>query len=79
MPTATILAYSVPDGAEVFIDGASASSRYGSARTPVLIPEVSAGRHNVTFRLRGYNEETLSVDIPQGGYSTVTAILHRVA
>ena len=77
MPTGIILAYSVPEGAEVFIDGVSASNRYGIARTPSLIPEISAGAHNVTFRLHGYNEETLSIDIPQGGYSTVTAILHR--
>ena len=78
MPTGTILAYSVPDGAEVFVDGNSIPSKFGGiARTPTIIPDVSADRHNITFRLSGYKEETIPVDITQGGYSTVTAILSR--
>lgn len=74
MPTGTILAYSIPDGADVFLDNISTFSRFGTARTPALIPEVSAGTHNVTFKLPGYIEKTMSTNIQQGGYSTVTAI-----
>ena len=78
MPTGTILAYSVPDGADVFVDGIRVPSKFGGiARTPAVIPEVSADKHNITFRLDGYDEETISVDVSQGGYSTVTAILNR--
>lgn len=75
MPTGMILAYSVPDGAQVFIDGSVASSIFGIARTPAIIREVSAGTRNVTFRLPGYKEITVSTEVPQGGASTVTAIL----
>ncbi len=79
MPTGIILAYSVPDGADVFINGVNIPSRFGSARTPSIIPEVPAGKNDVTFRLYGYREETKSVYVQQGGYSTVTAILHRIS
>jgi hypothetical protein len=75
MPTGIILAYSIPDGAEVLIDNIPAFTRFGTARTPALIPEVSASTHNVTFRLYGYIEKTMSIQIQQGGYSSVTAIL----
>jgi hypothetical protein len=78
MPTGTVLAYSIPDGADVLIDGAPVSTRFGAARTPALIPEVSAGTHNVTFRLHGYAEKTMVVQLQQGGYSTITAILNTV-
>jgi len=75
MPTGTILAYSIPDGAQVLIDGSVAPTMFGFARTPAMIHEISAGVHNITFRLPGYSEETLSASVPQGGYTTVTAIL----
>lgn len=75
MPTGTILAYSIPDGAEVFVDGSSLPTRFGIARTPAMIPEVFAGTHNITFRLTGYIDEIKSVSVPQGGYTTVYAIL----
>jgi hypothetical protein len=75
MPTGTVLAYSVPDGAEILIDNAPVSSRFGAARTPAIIPEVAGGTHNITFRLNGYAEKTMTVEIQQGGYATITAIL----
>lgn len=75
MPTGGILAYSIPDGAQVLIDGSIAPSMFGFARTPTVINEVAAGIRNVTFRLPGYAEITISTVVPQGGYSTVTAIL----
>lgn len=75
MPTGTILAYSIPDGAQVLVDGSIAPTRFGFARTPAIIDQVSAGTHNVTFRLPGYVDVTMSTDVPQGGFTTVTAIL----
>ena len=75
MPTGMILAYSVPNGAQVLIDGSVASSMFGFARTPAIIHEVAAGTRYVTFRLPGYQEIIIPVEIPQGGASTVTAIL----
>ena len=78
MPTGIILAYSIPDGADVYIDGISLPTRFGSARTPAMIPGISAGTHDVTFRLSGYIGETKTVSIEQGGYATVYAILRPV-
>lgn len=75
MPTGIILAYSIPDGAQILIDGSVAPTMFGFARTPALISQVSAGTRNVTFRLPGYNEVTIQTEVPQGGSSTVTAIL----
>lgn len=79
MPTGTILAYSIPDGAQVLVDGSIAPTRFGFARTPALIDRVSAGTHNVTFRLPGYIDMTTSAEVPQGGFTTVTAILRHTA
>ena len=75
MPTGIILAYSIPDGAQVLIDGSMAPSMFGFARTPALIREVAAGTRNITFRLPGYSEVTIPTEVPQGGSSTVTGIL----
>lgn len=77
MPTGTILAYSIPDGAEVFIDGFMFPTRFGFSRTPAIIPEVSAGTHNITFKLAGYIDENKSVNVAQGGWITVYAIMHQ--
>lgn len=78
MPTGTILAYSIPDGAEVFVDRIAMSTRFGTARTPTMIPEIPAGTHTVTFILPGYIEEVKYVNVAQGGYATVYGILRPV-
>ena len=78
MPTGIIMAYSIPDGAQVFIDGIIQFSRFGTARTPTLIPEVPAGTRNVTFTLHGYIDDTKTINVPQGGYATVYGILHTM-
>lgn len=75
MPTGIVLAYSIPDGANVLLDNNVVFSRFGIARTPAIIPEVSAGTHSITFKLSGYVENTMSVQVLQGGYTTVTGIL----
>ena len=75
MPTGTILAYSIPDGAQVFVDRIAMPTSFGFARTPTIIPEISAGTHDVTFILPGYIKQTKSVTVAQGGYATVYAIL----
>jgi hypothetical protein len=77
MPTGSILAYSIPDGAQILIDGFVAPTTFGFARTPAIIHEVSAGNHIVTFKLPGYIDMTISTEVPQGGYSTITAILRQ--
>jgi hypothetical protein len=76
MPTGIILAYSIPDGADVYVDGYTMPSRFGLSRTPAMIHEVAAGTHTITFRLAGYNDETKVVNVAQGGYAAVYGIMH---
>ncbi len=78
MPTGTVLAYSIPDGADVYVDGVALPTRFGIARTPAMIPGVSAGTHDITFRLSGYLGETKTISVEQGGYATIYAILRPV-
>lgn len=78
MPTGTIMAYSVPDGAQVLIDGIIIPGRSGVARTPTIIPEAPAGIRYVTFRLYGYIDDIKTVDVPQGGYASVYGVLHPI-
>ena len=75
MPTGTILVYSIPAGAQVLVDGSPQYSIFGIARTPSIIHEIPAGTRNVTFVLPGYENVSISTDVPQEGYSTVTAIM----
>ncbi len=65
MPTGIILAYSIPNGAQVSIDGSIAPTMFGFARTPAIINEVAADTCNVTFRLPGYAEVTIPTEVPQ--------------
>lgn len=78
MSTGIILAYSIPDGAQVLIDGSQAFTSYGFARTPAIISGVAANTHYVTFRLPGYIDETKTINVPQGGFTSVTGILRPV-
>jgi hypothetical protein len=75
MPTGILLVYSIPDGADVYVDGVALPTRFGIARTPAMIPGVSAGTHDITFRLTGYIGETKTISVEQGGYATIYAIL----
>lgn len=75
MPMGGILAYSVPDGAQVLIDGKEEYSIFGVARTPAIIRDISASTHSITFRLLGYKDITMSIRVPQGGYANIAAIM----
>jgi hypothetical protein len=76
MPTGIVLAYSVPDGVQVLVDGHPESAGFGITRTPTIIHDVYAGIRAITFTLPGYKDVTIYVDVPQNGYSTITAIMH---
>ncbi len=79
MPTGIILAYSIPDGANVLVDGISYPTTFGFPRTPAIIPEIPAGSHDVTFSLPGYESVTITTTVPQAGYTSVTGILRPIA
>ena len=49
---------SVPEGAEIFLDGADQS-----IKTPATITDVPAGSHTYTLKLSGYNDYTGTVEV----------------
>lgn len=56
-PSVTVLAVSDPEGATVTRDGSVVGV------TPVLLPDVPAGRHEFTFALNGYREHRTEIDL----------------
>jgi hypothetical protein len=72
VPTAAPLTVeSRPAGAKVFIDG-----RFAGV-TPLVVPEVAAGDHSITFDLDGYRRWTSPVRITPSAENRVTASLDR--
>lgn len=70
--TGTIRAYSIPDGADVFIYKNPVLDQSGNvATTPVMITDVPDGIRQVTFVMDGYFNETEFVDVDFGEYSDV--------
>ena len=71
------MVYSVPSGAEIYIDGTQAITPSGlSINTPAFVSEIPVGTHSVTFILPGYITETKISEIREGQWSDVDAILH---
>lgn len=56
-PSVTVLAISDPEGATVTRDGSVVGV------TPVLLPDVPAGRHEFTFSLNGYRAHRTEIDL----------------
>ena len=61
---------SVPEGAEIFLDGADQS-----VRTPVTITDMPAGSHTYTLKLSGYNDFAGTVEVIKDQIASVTAEL----
>jgi len=61
---------SVPEGAEIFLDGEDQS-----VRTPVTITDVPAGSHTYTLKLSGYNDFAGTVDVLKDQTANVSAEL----
>ncbi len=73
-PTATTGSMQVlsrPSGARVVIDGKPVGT------TPVVIAEVTPGRHSVLLELPGFNRWTTTVDVTAGGATRVAASLEQ--
>lgn len=72
------MAYSVPEGAEIYIDGSPAIYPSGGIIiTPAMIREIPVGTHYVTFKLLGYVEDTKIAEVREGQWTDVDAILHQ--
>lgn len=72
-----IVANSRPSGADIYLDGQPLYDPIGSiVRTPTLISNISEGSHIVTFRKLGFNDITVTIDVIEGIYSDVGAMLN---
>ena len=71
-----IVANTLPDGAEVYLDGQPILNTVGIiVTTPVTILDIATGVHRVTFKKEGYFDENIDVLIQNGLYSDATAVL----
>lgn len=76
VPYGHIVANTIPDGAEVYLDGQPIFDSLGLiAKTPVTILDIVTGIHKVTFKKQGYFDENVNVSIQNGLYSDVGAVL----
>lgn len=71
-----IVANTMPDGAEIYLDGRPLYDSIGNiVTTPATLLGIVTGIHTVTFRKQGYLDETVNVLIQNGLYSDAGAIL----
>lgn len=76
IPYGHIVADTVPDGAEVYLDGQPVFDTVGRVvTTPVTILDITTGVHRVTFKKQGYFDENVDVLIQNGLYSDASAVL----
>ncbi len=76
IPYGHIVANTIPDGAEVYIDGQPVFDTVGRVvTTPVTVLDITIGVHRVTFRKTGYFDENVDILIQNGLYSDAAAIL----
>lgn len=61
---------SVPEGAEIFLDGADQS-----IKTPATITDVPTGSHTYTLKLSGYNDFAGTVEVIKDQTVSVSAVL----
>lgn len=71
-----IVANTIPDGAEVYIDEQPVFDTVGRVvTTPVTILDITTGVHRVTFKKQGYFDQNIDVLIQNGLYSDASVIL----
>ncbi len=76
IPYGHIVANTIPDEAEVYLDGQPVFDTVGRVvTTPVTILNIATGVHKVTFKKQGYFDENVDVLIQNGLYSDAGAIL----
>lgn len=65
-----------PSGAGIFIDDMlMVDDMCNVVKTPIIMTEVPKGLRKFTFKLLGYYNETVVVDIAEGSSNTVFSIL----
>lgn len=65
-----------PRGAEVFVDGVLAlDDMCRVIKTPIIITNIPIGLRKFTFRLSGYYNETVVIDVSKGIVNSVFSVL----
>lgn len=76
IPYGYLVANTIPDEAEIYIDGQAVFDSVGKVlTTPASILGIVVGRHTVTFRKKGYSDSIVEIDIDNGLYSDAYAVL----
>lgn len=76
IPYGYLVANTIPDGAEIYIDGQAVFDTVGKVlTTPVTIINITTGRHKITFIKDRYFDEDVYVYVENGLYSDAFAIL----
>lgn len=77
--TGSIRMYSIPEGAEIYIDGNPLRDTSGNiAKTPLTLTDVNAWPHWIIFKMSGYFDEIKLAGVIKGRTSDVYAIMHHI-
>ncbi len=77
--TGIIRMYSIPEGAEIYIDGNPLRDISGNvAKTPLILTDVNAWPHWVIFKMPGYFDEIKLVGVIEGRTSDVYAVMNSI-
>ena len=79
IPYGNLVANTIPDGAEIYIDGKPIFDSIGKVlTTPASVLGIVVGQHTVTFRKKEYSDENVEVYIENGLYSDAHAELKLI-
>ena len=79
IPYGYLVTNTIPDGAEIFIDGQPILDTVGKVlTTPASVLGIVVGKHTVTLRKKGYSDTNIDIFIENGLYSDAYAILRPI-
>ena len=76
IPYGNLVANTIPDGAEIYIDGKPIFDSIGKVlTTPASVLRIVVGKHDIIFRKKGFSDMNLEIYIENGLYSDASATL----
>ena len=79
IPYGNLVANTIPDGAEIYIDGKPVFDTIGKVlTTPASVLGIVVGKHDITFRKKGFSDMNLEIYIENGLYSDAYAELKPI-
>lgn len=80
IPFGHMVASTIPDGADIYIDNQPVRDINGQiATTPSSVVGIITGIHNVTFKKVGYMDTSITIGVQNGLYSDAHVILQPIA